>query len=383
MATKKKRSRHKDAKEEKVTKVKAPKLSKKAKELEKHVETVCGEIGLTFGYPVQSSSPKNCIHSGSYLLDLLLSGGYRKGRLHTHIGRAGAGKSTMIQEAIWAAQQQKLLIYHFDVEKSAARRYMVHQRIKVDDRYVLPDGRRGYYYFRPKNGDVCYRAVIRLLDALPEDRDPDTPPGVVVLIDGYKAMKPEDVDDEKDPIANEARMHNRYQPMVRDCVERAGATLVASNQIRVKGIGGFMPREDEAAGNALLHYADARVWFNRQKQGAQQKNWGKCPDRVSPVTITIRKCRMADSEDLKGDLRLVIGRGFDRLHDRLAFLTRIGAVGKEDNKWVMDGKKYAYAKARQFMKEKDWRRWCNQLRRSATTYEKFFDDDDELKKEEW
>ena len=41
-------------------------------------------------YPVQVSSPKPTVSTGLYCLDLILCGGYRSGRMYTHLGLSGA-----------------------------------------------------------------------------------------------------------------------------------------------------------------------------------------------------------------------------------------------------------------------------------------------------
>ena len=49
----------------------------------------CKAVGISCEYPVQFSSPVNCVHSGSFLFDLVSSGGFRNGRMHTISGPSG------------------------------------------------------------------------------------------------------------------------------------------------------------------------------------------------------------------------------------------------------------------------------------------------------
>jgi RecA/RadA recombinase len=357
-----------------------PKRGRKAKEqttkdnVEKLILESCKSVGISCEYPVQFSSPDNCMHSGCFLFDLFNSGGYRNGRMHTLSGPSGAGKSTWIQYAILAAQKQKMRIYHFDVERSATFTYMNSQGIKTGDAYRLETGDLGYYYFRPRTLEETYQAACRLLEILPTPKDPNTKPSTLLIIDSYKSMVPKEHLEGKATLGLHARLHDHWQPLLRACVENSTATLIATNQMRVKGIGSFFCREEESAGNALKFYADARFLLTRRSPGANQEGWGKCPDNVSPVKLRVLKDRMCDSEGLTGDLRFVLGRGFDMLHDRLAFLTMTGAIKRaEKGAFDMDGKVYQYKKARLLMREKEWYKLCLKMRKDPKVYEAFFD----------
>lgn len=333
----------------------------------------CKSVGISCEYPVQFSSPVNCIHSGSFLFDLVSSGGFRNGRMHTISGPSGAGKSTLMQYVVLAAQKQGLRIYHFDIEKSAIFTYMKRQGIKMGDDYRLANGDRGYYYFRPRTLEEAYKAACRLLEILPTPQNPNTRPDTILILDSYKSMVPQEHLDGKATLGLHARLHDYWQPILRNQIENSTATLVATNQMRVKGIGSFFCREEESAGNALKFYADARYLITRSKTGSDQKGWGKCPDHVSPVSLRVIKNRMCDSEGIKADMRFIRGLGFDLLHDRLAFLVMIGEVKKlEKNMLELDGEKCAYKKARTLMREKEWYKLCQKKRKDIKVYENFF-----------
>jgi RecA/RadA recombinase len=346
--------------------------TKAAKDLDAGLEDILVKMGHPVALPVQCSHPRNCIHTGLFMLDLILSGGYRKGRLYTLLGHSGHGKSTLIQEAIAAAQIQGVRILHFDMEHSSARQYMVRQGILLDESYRLDDGSRGYYYLDPETGEEFYRMAGRLLSKLPKDPDPETPPKTLVLVDSYEAFDSEAIDDEKNPIGVYARMHSTWQKRLRRQVRRAGAVLVATNQLRTSGIGSFfVDDEDDAGGYALKFYSDCRV-FLRMGRFAGKSSKSGLPEGIAKGTFFTKKNRMADPFKKVEDVRLIRGRGYDRLHDRLMFLKVTGQLKLEGAYYVMGGKKLQYKRAREMMRKTKYVDRCFEIARRLATYEKFF-----------
>jgi len=352
--------------------------TRKAVKQDKAIEAVLAKMEHPVAMPIQVSHPRNCIHSGLFLVDLVTCGGYRKGRMYTIIGRPSHGKSTMVQEAIAAAQMQGIRIFHFDMEHASSGSYMQKQGIITDDSYRLDDGSRGYYYLDPETGEDFYRMALRLLKALEPDLDPETPPKTILLCDSYESFTSEAVDEDKNPIGTYARMHSQWQKMLRRAVRRAGAVMVATNQVRTSGIGSFfVDEEDDAGGYALKFYSDCRLFVRMAKPGTQ-----KMPDGVGKITYLTKRNRMADP--FKKEFgRLIIGRGFDRLDDRLQFLVTIGEIKIVNKRFVIDGKKLQHARARQEMKKTTWVDLCFAKARSLETYESYFKVDDKKKTEAW
>lgn len=349
-------------------------ITKAARDLDKQLEDVLIKMNHPIALPVQVSHPRNCIHTGLFMLDLITCGGYRKGRMYTLLARSGHGKSTLIQEAIAAAQLQGVRILHFDMEHSSARQYMVRQGILLDDSYRLDDGSRGYYYLDPESGEEFYRMAGRLLRALPKDDDPDTPPKTIVLVDSYEAFTSDAVTDTKEPIGVFARMHSMWQKKLRREVRRAGAVLVATNQLRTSGIGSFfVDEEDDAGGYALKFYADCRIFI--RMSSPKQELGGLCKG-----TLRTKKNRMADPFKKAEDVRLILGRGYDRLHDRLMFLVETGQIRKDGAYYKIGDKKLQYKRARELMRKSRYVDRCFEIARRMATYEKFFAYDGKVEK---
>lgn len=349
--------------------------TKAGKGLDKSLEDILTKMGHPVALPVQCSHPRNCIHSGLFMLDLITSGGYRKGRLYTILAHSGQGKSTLVQEAIAAAQIQGVRIFHFDIEHSSTRQYMTRQGILMDDTYRLDDGSRGYYYLDPETGEEFYRMAGRMLQALPKDTDPETPPKTLVIVDSYEAFDSEAINDEKNPIGVYARMHSTWQKRLRRQVRRSGAVLVATNQLRTSGIGSFfVDAEDDAGGYALKFYSDCRV-FVRMGSPKQELGTGVCKG-----SLRTKKNRMAEPFKKADDVRLILGRGYDRLHDRLTFLVTTGQIKREGAYYKIGEKKLQYKRARELMRKSKYVDRCFEIARRMATYEKFFSYDGPVEK---
>lgn len=293
--------------------------------------------------------------------------------------------STLLQEIIAAAQCAKIMILHFDMEAGSSRKYMGKQGIigpedtetingKEYYKYRLADGTKGYWYFQPETGDEAYQNLCNLLDMLPpvetdeHGNQVDGPPLILVVIDSYESMTSADVSVDQNPIGASARMHSRYQKIVRPKLRRVGACHVAANQIRMKPMA-FGSPETDGGGLALQFYADGKIRVRRRKEKKEGNRY------VSVVTMKVTKHKMADPFH-EYEARLIIGRGFDKAHDRLKFLEMAGEIEVERGKYIIDGKKYAYGSARKLMFQADWKKYCRQLRRKQATYDWFFGDDE-------
>jgi len=344
-----------------------PQQTKKAADFDAKINAILEKMGQPLDYPVQVSDPSNCIHTGLFMLDLILCGGYRKGRMYTHIGKPNAGKSTLAQEAIAAAQRGGRRVWFFDIEESAARPLMIRQGIIPDASYRCRDGSLGFRYLQPETGEEFYEMSVAMLDALPPDPDPNTPPQTILVVDSYESLTSAAIDDKKKPIGAFGRMHSIYQKRLRKRLKRAGATMVATNQLRTSGIGSmFVNPEDEAGGYALKYYSDAKCKINFKKPGADG-----CPPGVIPIKMTTQRNRMADPFK-EAKFRLILGRGYDRLFDRLMFLVTLGEIKQKGSYFQIRGKKYQMKNARELMKDPHFRKLCFYLRKKMSTYERYF-----------
>jgi len=355
--------------------------TKAAMTIDQELEAVLTKMKHPIALPVQVSHPRNCVHTGLFMLDLITCGGYRKGRMYTISAHPSHGKSTLVQEALAAAQIQQLRIFHFDMEHSSARQYMARQGIVTDETYRLEDGSRGYYYLDPESGEDFYRMAGRLLDRLPRDPDPDTPPKTILVVDSYESFTSDAITDDKEPIGVFARMHSSWQKILRRKLRRAGAVMVSTNQLRTSGIGTFfIDEEDDAGGYALKFYSDCRVFIRMGRAGGNKSN--PLPPNTCKGSLFVKKNRMADPFKKADDVRLILGRGYDRWHDRLMFLVTTGYIKRKGAYYIFQSdqgeKKFQYKKARSLMRKTRFIEACFQLSSKMATYEKFFALDEQI-----
>ena len=265
--------------------------------------------------------------------------------------------------------------WFFDIEESATRQYMNRQGIVADDTYRLPDGSKGFRYLWPDFAEQFYLMLLRMLDKLPLDPDPNTAPKTIIFMDGYESLTSELILKGKNPIGTFARINSAHQPALRKSLKRHGAVFVATNQLRTSGIGTmFVNPEDEGGGYALKYYSDAKVKLNTSKPKSDEG----LPKGILKTKMKTPRNRMADPHK-EENARLIIGRGFDRLHDRLQFLVKMGEVKRGGSYFHLQGKKYQYKKARQMMKDPYYHKLCLHLRKQFSTYRnyfKIFDTDD-------
>lgn len=331
-------------------------------------------------YPVQVSDPRNSCHTGLFQLDLIFSGGFRGGRMYTHVAPASGGKSSLMQEHLIAAQLQHMLIYYFDIEQSAEGSYMLRQGAQTPSEYKLPDGSKGFYYLPIEYGEEVYRLALGFLDQLPILSPVDQatkPPKVLMLTDGYESMNSEGASPTKHPLGISARMHSTYQRMLHAALRKVGATWVATNQTRTSGIGSFFVNsEDDGGGQALKFYADAKTFLRSSRPGSSKtdeetESKRKAPPGVSMVNIETRKNKLCLPFQ-KIVERLYVGQGFDKLFDRLRFLVSIGEITQDGTSFVIEGKRTPFDRARKLMKEPEWYKLCRAKRRDPEVYVRYF-----------
>jgi len=340
---------------------------KQTKALEKKIAKILEKHSIPSEYPLQISDPNHALSTGILSLDLILSGGLFSGRMVTFLGRDSSGKSTLIQECIAAAQRQKALVVHLDMESSAEAGYQGRQGIQAPDVYKLPDGSKGYYYECPETGEELYSFAYDMMKVFPSVDTLNSPPKYLFICDGYESMTSKDVKIDKNPIGTYARMHSRYQKLIRKELRRCGGSWLATNQFRTTGIGSFFVNsEDDAGGWALKYYSDAKVKVSRKKPGADG-----CPDGVSPMKFNVTRNRMAVPNQI-AEARLFVGVGVDKLFDRLQFLTLAGELTYEDGRYVIEGKRYTEKNCRALMAEKEWIVRCRKLRADPAIYSRFF-----------
>jgi hypothetical protein len=132
--------------------------------------------------------------------------------------------------------------------------------VKTDFRKDIKEGKPIYYrYYQPDNGEQFFRLMRRVGLKL-EDRSEGIVQGLF-FSDSVPAMLPEsrEADDEKNPMALNARMFSESFPLVKSLIAKKRITAVLTNQIRVKPGVSFGNPEYEPGGQAVQFYADQRL----------------------------------------------------------------------------------------------------------------------------
>lgn len=273
---------------------------------------------------VRSSRVADTLSSGSLAMDLILGGGFARGRMATYFGPEASGKSTLIQEAIASAQRNKVPITHYDIETSADPLYMAKQGVNLNWKiWVEKKSHPGYFPTQPIAGEDAYRHILATLRRMP---DVDTgPPTALFVIDSYAGMASEKiVDDEEDKetFALEPRMHSMYLKRIRARLRIKGGLLLGTNQVRTV-IGGYMSgMEEETGGKALKYYPDYRIMVTRKHKIEEDAT------KLRRILVNWRtsKNRLFPPMKIMMEMAIILGRGIDKAQDALHFLTHIGAI---------------------------------------------------------
>lgn len=274
---------------------------------------------------------ENALSTNSLIFDLILGGGFQRGRIAEIFGPEGSGKTTIIQEVVVSSQQAKIPCIFYDTEHAADPTYMKAQGIDLE--FKIREGGKmvkGFYYVQPGPGEEVYRLMLKTLSAMPNiDPEKSGPPTILFAIDSFAAMFSEAEDLEtmgKGGLGRDARMHSLYLRKLRSLLKAKGGLLVMTNQIRMK-LNLRNPNasgEGRPGGNALKFYADYVIRVSTSKRETEDATE---LFRQHLYFRTIKnKCfppfRECESE-------LIIGRGIDKAQDALAFLK---AVGKHENR---------------------------------------------------
>lgn len=219
------------------------------------------------------------VSSGNLGLDIILGGGYPRGRIVEGYGPHGSGKSGLALMMAAEVQKLGLKVVYVDVENSLDRKRAENLGVNVDDMYIG----------QPPNGEMALELIERALEA--DDCG-------AIVVDSVAAMQPEAIlqggyDDAH--VGRQGKMMSQGLGKINNAMtERAkrgqeSPVVFFVNQIRSK-IGGmsFGPSTTTSGGMALPFYASVRLEVVRTemiKSGS---------DIVGhKVKITTRKNRVA------------------------------------------------------------------------------------------
>ena len=334
----------------------------------------------------QAKKVEGVVSSGSVALDLILGGGYPRGRFATIFGPEGCGKSTYLQELIVSCQRLNITVVHYDFEGGSDPVYMTNQGIDLERSIELPlhdvDSAKkskqlvdypNYFYCQPSFGEQAYRHILTTLKHLP-DIENKGPPRIVFVDDSFTAMASEETDDETGQarLAPDARMHSHYLHLIRPKLRLKGAFLIGSNQMRA-AIGQWGNPQQEAGGSALRYYPDQKVMVTRRKL---EKD--KTDVDVLPNTLRTIKNKVYVPHKILEGVGIVLGRGIDKALDTRVFLQKLGYLHVRKGKSVIKTPKYetkmlSWEDLRRLSENIKFRRHLFNLLKHDETYELYQD----------
>ncbi|TPG59910.1 DNA recombination/repair protein RecA [Ewingella americana] len=269
------------------------------------------------------SSDRGCA-SGSLALDFMLRGGFPNGRFHMIYGPSMAGKTTLSSRIMAMAQAFNRPVLHIDAEYAADIRYMKALGLDMN--------RPGYKYAQPTTGDGAFRMIKNVLsqwyDKYGVEGKGCSKPGPVIVIDSLKALTPEAFmnNDEKNPIALQARMFSLWIPAIKALVGKTNAVLIGINQVRQNPGAMFGNPETIPGGEALVFFADSILRLSRVGK-AEETSWG-----VSmTMRINMKKMKHVNPGTVF-DLQLVQGIGFDPTID-IWRMMELAGIGEGSRGW--------------------------------------------------
>lgn len=185
----------------------------------------------------------NTFHSGSYVMDLILGGGYPEGRVIEMYGHESSGKTTIALHAIAEVQRRGELAAFIDAEHALDPYYARKLGVDVDNLLLS----------QPDYGEQALQIAEELAK---------TGAVKLIVIDSVSAMVPraEVEGDMGDSFMGlQARMMSQGLRKITGILAKTGTTLIFINQIRMKIGVMFGNPETTTGGNALKFFASQRL----------------------------------------------------------------------------------------------------------------------------
>lgn len=252
------------------------------------------------------------VHSGSYLLDEALGGGYAVGRIIEAYGNASSGKTTSAIHI--AAEIQKIgkTVGYVDVEQAMDLKYVKSLGVDLSsEKWIMS---------QPNNAEEAMEIVREMCS--------EKGMGLVVL-DSVAGLTPTAVlqgeaGDAK--VALVARLMSSQLNILKNICKQNDCILLCINQIRDKVGGGFGfggATSTTPGGQALKFYASQRLEFARigsEKEGeVSVANKTKITVRKNKVAPPFRTCQIL----------IRFGKGFDSIQEIVDYAIEQGICEKK------------------------------------------------------
>lgn len=187
--------------------------------------------------------------SGSYSLDLVLGGGYPRGRVTEIYGPESSGKTTLALHAIAEVQKTGGTAAFIDAEHALDPVYAQSLGVKIDDLFVC----------QPDSGEMALDIVDQLVRSAAVD---------IVVIDSVAALVPRaelegDMGDMQ--VGLQARLMSKALRKITGSLNKSQTTVIFLNQLRSKVGIMFGSPEVTSGGNALKFYSSIRLDIRRKE----------------------------------------------------------------------------------------------------------------------
>lgn len=198
----------------------------------------------------------NTFHSGSYVLDLILGGGYPEGRVVELYGPESSGKTTIALHAIAAVQKRGEVAAFIDAEHALDPYYA--KKLGVDTENLLLS--------QPNDGEQALQIAEELAK---------TGAVKLIVIDSVAALVPRaevegDMGDSY--MGLQARMMSQGLRKLTSILAKTGTTCMFINQIRMKIGVMFGNPETTTGGHALKFFSSQRLDIRRGDKITEDKD---------------------------------------------------------------------------------------------------------------
>ena len=271
------------------------------------------------------------LSSGALGIDLVLGGGYPKGRIIEIFGPESSGKTTLALHAIAENQKTGGTAAFIDAEHALDPAYA--RKLGVDTDNLLVS--------QPDNGEQALEMVETLVRSNAVD---------LIVVDSVAALVPQaeiDGDMGDSHMGLQARLMSQALRKLTGIINKSKATVIFINQIRMKIGVMFGNPETTTGGNALKFYASVRLDVRRIGQIKEGENISGNRTKVKVVKNKIAPpFRVAEFD-------IMYNEGISRTGDVLDLAVANEIVGKAGAWFDYDGSKIGQGReaTKKYLKE--------------------------------